>query len=103
MYKAWQGALNHFPRLTRYTLGSKIDLLFCDVLENILLAAYSPRNEKFSFLRQANMKFDALKFFLTMAWELKYIETKKFGALSAPLSEVGKMLGKWMLSVKEHS
>ncbi|MFA6018112.1 MAG: four helix bundle protein [Patescibacteria group bacterium] len=77
IYKSWQHILINFPRLSRYTLGTKIDLLFCDVLEHILLAAYSPRHEKLPILHQASMKFDALKFFLATAWELKFIDTKK--------------------------
>ena len=49
------------------------------------------------------MKFDALKFFLTTAWELRLIDTKKHDALSAPLLEVGRALGGWIASIKEHS
>lgn len=38
---------------------------------------------------------DLLKFFLQIAWELKALDNKKYLALSAPLIEVGKMLGGW--------
>ena len=73
------------------------------MLENILLASYTARHEKLPILQHESMKFDALKFFLALAWELKYIDTKKYATLSTPLTDVGKMLGKWIASVKEHS
>jgi len=41
------------------------------------------------------MKLDATKFFLQMAWELKFFDNKKYIQVSEPLAEVGKMLGGW--------
>ncbi len=103
LYKTWQYILGNFPRLTRYTLGTKIDLLFCDVLENMLLAAYTTKDGKLPILQRASVKFDALKFFLTLAWELKYIDTKKYVLLAPQLNDVGKNLGGWIMKAKEHS
>jgi hypothetical protein len=100
VYKTWHNTLSQIPRLSRYTIGAKIDTLFCDVLELILLASYSPRSEKMTILQRASAKFDALKFFITTAWELKILDTKKYTALATPLSQIGKMLGGWMSGLK---
>ena len=100
IYILWQQYSTHLPRLSRYTIGAKIDHLFCDVLEQLLFAAYSPRAEKLPLILRASVKFDALKFFLHITWELKLIDTKKYVTLSEPLAEVGKQIGKWMASVK---
>lgn len=70
------------------------------MLELILLAAYSKRTEKLQILQRASVKFDALKFFLNIIWELKLIETKPYSTLGSPLNDVGKMLGKWMASLQ---
>lgn len=98
-YARWHGALQHFPRLSRYTLGTKIDLLFSDLLECILLASYAGKDQKRGFILRASSKLDLLKFFLQLAWELKVLDNKKYLGISAPLTEVGKMLGGWQRQV----
>lgn len=94
-YRLWHANLTNLPRLSRFTLGSKIDLLFYDALELILLAGYSPREKKLSVVERASTKLDALKFFLQIAWEMKVLDTRKYSQLTPPLVEVGKMLGGW--------
>jgi hypothetical protein len=85
--------LTGLPRLTRYTLGIKIDNLFTDCLELSLLSSYASKTEKFNSVQKLSIKFDALKFFLKVLWDLKAIDNKKYIALSSPLSEIGKMIG----------
>lgn len=85
----------HMNKLTRYSLGEKIDLLFIDLAELILIAGYAAREQKAPLVQKASIKLDALKFFLQVAWELKSIENKNFADLIARLAEVGKMLGGW--------
>lgn len=95
VYKEWHANLNHLPRLSRYTLGERIDSLFGDLLELTLKAGYSPKENKLAIINQAAIKLDALKFFLQIAWEMKVIDTKKYSRLAEPLVEIGKMLGGW--------
>ena len=94
-YKIWHGFLPHFPRLSRYTLGSKIDAIFTDVLELLLLAKYSDKSNKLLLINKAITKLDSLKFFLQIAWEIKALDNKKYTHLSGPLAEIGRMLGGW--------
>lgn len=91
----WHGYLQHFPRLSRYTIGVKIDALFSEITELILQAGYSAKPQKLAVVLRASMKLDALKYFLQMAWEMKMIDNKKYVHLSGPLVEIGKMLGGW--------
>ena len=94
-YKLWHGFLADFPRLSRFTLGAKIDTLFADTIELILLAGYAPKSHKAALVQRASTKLDTLKFFLQVAWEVKALDNKKYLRLSEPLNEVGKMLGGW--------
>ncbi|MFH0853098.1 MAG: four helix bundle protein [bacterium] len=94
-YKVWHGLLPHIPRLTRYTLGAKIDALFIETVELILHAGYSSREMKLAIVLRACTKLDALKYFLQITWELKALDTKHYARISEPLAEVGKMLGGW--------
>jgi hypothetical protein len=82
-------------RLTRYSLGEKIDLIFIELSELLLIAGYAGRSQKAPIVQKASIKLDVLKFFLQIAWELKSIENKTFANINAKLEEVGKMLGGW--------
>ena len=82
-------------RLTRYSLGEKIDLIFIELSELLLIAGYAGRSHKPPVIQKASVKLDVLKFFLQVAWELKSIENKTFANINTKLEEVGKMLGGW--------
>ena len=88
------------PRLSRYTLGVKIDKLFIDALELTLTAQYTKREDKLTFLKQLNRKLDNLKFFITILWEAKGLEANPYAQLSHKLFSAGNMLGGWMRMIE---
>lgn len=94
-YKLWHDFLVDFPRLSKYTIGAKIDTMFTDILELLLLAKYTDKNSKTLLVNKTIAKLDSLKFFLQIAWEIKALDNKKFTRLSQPLVEIGRMLGGW--------
>lgn len=102
-YKLWHGFLTHLPRLTRYTLGGRIDGLFIDCFELALTAGYAARSEKLEFLRKLSIKIDTLKFFLKLLWELKALDNSKYSTISMSLAEIGKMIGGWMKLFKNET
>lgn len=83
------------PKTQRYSLGQRIDTLFIEIIEAVATASFLSRNEKLPYVRRAIQKLDALKILLMVLWETKTLDNKKYGALSAPLDEIGKMLGGW--------
>jgi len=99
-YKLWHEFLPHFPKTSRYTLGSKIDSLFIETTESVIKAFHSGKGEKLIYLIQASVKLDLLKFFLQIAWEIKALDNKKYIRLSEKLDEIGRMLGGWLKSLK---
>ena len=99
-YKLWHVFHVRFPRLSKFSLGGKIDSLFTDMIENIYLAGYANTENKSGFIIRAAAKLDLLKFFLQTAWEIKCLEHKQYAAISVPLSEVGKMIGGWRKSIQ---
>jgi hypothetical protein len=98
-YKSWHDYLRQFPKSSRYTLGSKIDAIFIDTIELIFFASSVSKEKKLPFIEKAVGKFDSLKFFLQISWEIKALDNKKYAALSETLSEIGKMLGGWHKSL----
>ncbi|MAF14072.1 MAG: hypothetical protein CMI53_04255 [Parcubacteria group bacterium] len=102
-YKVWHEFLLHFPRLSKYTLGAKIDSIFTDVLELLLLARYSEKNNKLLLLNKTVTKLDSLKFFLQVAWEIKALDDKRFTRLSKMLLEIGRQLGGWRKQLQKQT
>ena len=94
-YKIWQTSLPHFPKTSRYTLGEKIDSLFVEIIEYIVIASYLTKQEKLPYLKKGLVRLDVLKFFLQVAWEIKAVDNKKYIELSEKLFEIGRMLGGW--------
>jgi hypothetical protein len=94
-YKVWHGSFSHVPRISRYTLGTKIDHLFLEVIESLLLAGYAKRQEKLGIIAHASAKLDLLKFFLQTAWEMKIVENGTYVRVADPVNEIGRILGGW--------
>lgn len=91
------------PKLSRFTLGAKIDILFIETVEYILLAGYAPKHQKLAIIKRASTKLDALKFFLKLAWEMDALENKPYLATTAPLAEGGRMLGGWQKQLQQET
>lgn len=87
--------VQHLPKKSRLTLGSKIDQTFIYLMELIFIAGSLPKNKKLPYVQKAIGQLDLLKFFLQISWEIKALDNKKYIAVSEPLSEIGKMLGGW--------
>lgn len=100
-YKLWHGYLLHLPRLTRFTLGSKIDNLFTDCIELTLMASYAEKENKLGIIKRLSVKFDALKFFIKLLWELKALDNNKYTQISLRLNDIGKMIGGWLKLFKK--
>lgn len=94
-YLYWFEHYSNIPKTHRYTLGTKIDNLFVEVLEMISAAAFAPKQEKLPYLKVAIRKLDVAKVLLLVLWESKSLENKKYITLSEKLNETGKMLGGW--------
>lgn len=94
-YGFWQKYLSNFPKAHRFTLGSKIDLIFLDSIESSFFASYSVGTAKLSHIENTISKIDLLKLLLLLAWEIKALDINKYIHISELLSETGKMLGGW--------
>ena len=94
-YKLWHGYLPHLPKLVKYSLAEKVNILFTDVIELTLTAGFTAREHKPLLIQKVSIKLDTLKYFLQLAWELKALDNKQFAAISSPLVEAGKMFGGW--------
>lgn len=99
MYKLWYEVKDHLPKKSRFTLGTKIDVIFNNILELIFIAGNLPKDQKLPYLQKAISQFDLLKFFFRVAWEIKALDNRKYLLISEPLVEIGKMLGGWQRNI----
>lgn len=63
------------------------------------MAGYAAQDKKAEIIRRLSVKFDALKFFLKLLWEIKALDTNRYTLLSQQLMQIGKMIGGWMKAV----
>lgn len=56
--------------------------------------------EKLPYLQKAIKRLDVLKFFFQVAWEIKFLDNKKYIAMSEHLNEIGRMLGGWVRGIQ---
>ena len=94
-YLLWYGYYQTLPKTQRYSLGQRIDTLFIEIIEAVATASFLVRQEKIPYVRRTIQNLDTLKILLMVLWETKTLDNKKYIALSAPLDEIGKMLGGW--------
>lgn len=94
-YCLWLKIYRNLPRVERFGLGQKIDVLFLETLELTSNAIYLAPENKIILLTKAVGKIDSVKFFIQLAWENKLIATGKYSELLLALEEIGRMLGGW--------
>jgi len=98
----WHKYLVNLKRVDRYTIGTKIDETFLELLEFIFRACFAfDKFEKLAMISSAIGKSDLVKFELQIAWETEVIENKIYGALILHLEHIGRMLIGWKKSVGE--
>jgi hypothetical protein len=89
-----------FPKKDRYTLGQRCENHLLEVLEGIMIAAQSPRDEKLEILKRVSNKLDLLKVFVRLALDVKSLNDKRYIICLNYLEEIGRMLGGWMKSIR---
>ena len=95
VYKIWHAYLQHVPKITRFTLGAKIDNIFTECIDLALLASHQSKEKKAGTIELLNGRFKSLKFFLKLLWETRGMNTNVYSKISNHLAEIGRMIGGW--------
>jgi len=91
--------LGKFPRDQRFLLADKIQTIMTEVLESLIVAAYSKK--KIAILREVNLKLEKLRFLSRLAKDLKYINVKGYHYFNNNINEVGRMVGGWIKKIED--
>jgi hypothetical protein len=90
--------LKDFPRDQRFLLGDRIENHILEVLELLIYANYS--KDKLSYLREANLKIELLRFLWRLSMDMKYINPRRYGFASEKLNDIGRLVGGWIRQQK---
>lgn len=85
--------LDKFPRNRRFTLGERLESGLLDVLELLLEATYSSRNDR--VLKKANHKLAVVRHVWRLSFELKVVAAKQYQYGSELLLLIGQQIGGW--------
>lgn len=91
----WMSIVPHIQKGARYTIGTRIENKFLDLLELGYVAYFTSRMHKTEKINECIFLTDILKFFISIAWEGKLLSHTQFEEVVLKLDEIGKMLGGW--------
>jgi hypothetical protein len=98
-YLLWLSIAPHIQKGARYTIGSRIENKFLDLLELSYIAYFTEKEKKLEKVARCILTLDTLKFLISVAWEGKLISNKQCEDVALKLEEVGRMFGGWKKSL----
>ncbi len=98
----WMNIVPHIPRGARFTIGTRIENKFLDLLELTYISYFTEKEKKSERLSECILVLDTLKFLISVAWEGKLISNKHLEEVSGKLGEVGRMFGGWKKNLNYH-
>ncbi|HOF50143.1 MAG TPA: diversity-generating retroelement protein Avd [Candidatus Colwellbacteria bacterium] len=102
LYKDFYGFRNNVPRQDRFTIWQRCENIILEMLENIIYASQLSKSEKLPVLQKASLELSFLRVFLRLCKETKVLDTRKYIYLEEAVDEIGRMLGGWIKSTKDH-
>ena len=94
-YLLWVNIVPHIAKSSRFTIGTRIEQVFLELLEQTYIAYFSSKEQKASKVNECILTLDVLKFLISVAWEGKIISNRHFEDLAQKLEEAGRMFGGW--------
>jgi len=91
--------ISKFPKDQRFLLADRIVLLMFDILEKLLEAVYTKKEQKQKVLNEINLKVEKLRYFVRISYDVKYVNLKSYDYFSSQILEAGKMIGGWRRSL----
>jgi hypothetical protein len=86
-------AVEKFPRSQNFLLGDRMQATALDGLERLIEATYPKSRE--GELNRVNLALEKLRFMFRLAYDLKFMDLKRFEHAARNLDEVGPH-GGWM-------
>lgn len=98
-YLVWVSIVPHISKGARYTIGSRIENKFLDLLDLAYIAYFTEKDKKGEKITECIVIVDTLKFLVSVAWEGALISNRHCEDVALKLEEIGKMFGGWKKSL----
>lgn len=86
--------LERFPRSQKFMLGDRMQGTALDVLERLIEATYTQQRN--TQLAQANLGLEKLRYLCRLAWELRYLDARRYEYAARCLDDTGRRIGAWI-------
>jgi hypothetical protein len=88
------------PSLKKQTIGKRVENSILLLLELLIMAKHAPKAHKIAYLIKATAQAEITQFQLRILLEQKLANETTIHQTSAKLTEISRMLGGWLKSVK---
>ena len=92
-------ALEQMPKSQKFSLAQ--DMKHCMDRIRWLTISANKKYTKRTTLQELDVEVAALKIYLRIAYDLRYLPSKKYEVWSGMMVEIGKMVGGWIRSQRE--
>ena len=86
--------LERFPRSQKFLLADRMQGAALDVLESLIEATYT--RQRAAHLASANLGLENLRFLCRLAWDLRYLDRRRYEHAARCLDETGRRIGAWI-------
>ncbi|MEM7510936.1 MAG: four helix bundle protein [Bacteroidota bacterium] len=80
-------------------MGDRLHGLLSDLLEKMIEAHYSPKEEKGEKLRELNILLTKLRYFFRLGHEMGCYSAGHLKLLSEKVNEIGRRVGGWIKAI----
>ena len=92
-------ALEQMPKSQKFSLAQDMKHCMNEIMR--LTISANKKYTKRTTLQELDVEIAALKVYLRIAYDLRYLPPKKYEVWSGMLVEIGKMVGGWIKSQRE--
>lgn len=85
--------LEKFPRSQKFLLGDRMQSAALDVLERLIEATYD--RDRACALRAANLGIEKLRHLIRLAFDLRYLDERRYEYAARELDGIGRRIGQW--------
>ncbi len=89
-------ALNKLPRSQKFVFGDRIQNQLSELLEQLVLAYYSPVEVKRETLLHVNIRLEILRYYFRLGYDLGYYSSLVYKDFAERTNEIGRMTGGWL-------
>ena len=102
LYRLVHDRVSRFPKVSRHTLGVRIELTIIEIIEYLYLAHSKRGASRLLILNRVDVQLRVLFMHLRLAHSTQCLNDAGFAEISTMAVEIGKMLGGWMKQTKAH-